>query len=116
LAHGPENSFPSDHTTFILTVGFALITTHAAPTWGKLVSISGALVAWARIYLGLHFPVDMLASALIASFFGSITVLFVRPIHRWLVPVANQNYEKALDGLRLPSRIFPRRARHERCN
>jgi undecaprenyl-diphosphatase len=69
LAHGPENSFPSDHTTFILTVGFALITTHAAPTWGKLVSISGALVARARIYLGLHFPVDMLASALIASLF-----------------------------------------------
>jgi undecaprenyl-diphosphatase len=114
LAHGPENSFPSDHTTFILTVGFALITTRAAPTWGKLVSISGALVAWARIYLGLHFPVDMLASALIASFFGGITVLLVPPIHRWLVPVANQIYEQALDALRLPSRIFPRRARQER--
>lgn len=34
IAHVPENSFPSDHTTFILAVGFALIATRATPQWG----------------------------------------------------------------------------------
>ncbi len=115
VSHVPENSFPSDHATFILTAGFGLIAARAAPTWGKLVAISGALVAWVRIYLGLHFPLDMLASALIGGFFGGVAVLLSPPIHRWITPVANQIYEQILDALRLPSRVFPRRGREERC-
>ena len=109
MAHVPENSFPSDHTTFILTVGFALIATRAAPMWGKAVSVLGVLVAWARIYLGLHFPLDMVASALIACFFGLLAALLVSAVQRWIMPVADRIYEGALDALRLPSRVFPRR-------
>ncbi len=109
MAHVPENSFPSDHTTFILTVGFALVATRAAPTWGKAVSVLGVLVAWARIYLGLHFPLDMLASALIACLSGALAALLVSPAKRWIMPVADRIYEGALDALRLPSRVFPRR-------
>jgi undecaprenyl-diphosphatase len=109
MAHVPENSFPSDHTTFILTVGFALVVTRAARTWGTVVTVLGVLVAWARIYLGLHFPLDMLASALIAGLFGAVAALLVAPVRRWLMPVADRTYEVALDALRLPSRFFPRR-------
>jgi undecaprenyl-diphosphatase len=109
MAHVPENSFPSDHTTFILTVGFALVATRAAPTWGKVVSVLGVLVAWARIYLGLHFPLDMLASALIACLFGVLAALLVSTVRRWIMPVADRIYEGALDALQLPSRVFPRR-------
>ncbi len=109
MAHVPENSFPSDHTTFILTVGFALVVTRAAPTWGKVVSVSGVLVAWARIYLGLHFPLDMLASALIACLFGALAGLMVPAVRLWVMPIADWTYEGALNTLRLPSRVFPRR-------
>ena len=109
MAHVPENSFPSDHTTFILAVGFALVATRAAPTWGKVVSVLGVLVAWARIYLGLHFPLDMVASALIACLFGVLAALLVSAVQRWIMPVAGRIYEEALDVLRLPSRVFPRR-------
>jgi undecaprenyl-diphosphatase len=109
MAHVPENSFPSDHTTFILTVGFALITTRAAPVWGMAVSALGVLVAWARIYLGLHFPLDMVASALIACLFGLLAALLSAAVQRWIMPVADRIYEGALDALRLPSRVFPRR-------
>lgn len=90
MTHAPENSFPSDHATLFLTVGFGLMATRAASTWGKLVSGSDVLVAWARIYLGLHFPVDMLASTLIACLFGGVTVLLVSSVHRWLIPIANR--------------------------
>ncbi len=109
MDHQPENSFPSDHTTFILTVGIALIVTRAAPTWGKVVIVIGALVAWARIYLGLHFPVDILASALIGGLFGIIAALLASPLQRWIMPVVERVYEGALEALRLPARIFPRR-------
>jgi len=108
-AHVPENSFPSDHTTFILTVGFALVATRAAPKWGAGVSILAILVAWARIYLGLHFPLDMLASALIAGLFGAVAALLVATVWRWIMPVADRIYEGALDALGLPPWVFPRR-------
>lgn len=111
MAHVPENSFPSDHTTFVLTVGLALIVSRAAPTWGKIVSAAAALIAWARVYLGLHFPLDMLASALIACLFGGIAAFLEGPARRWVMPIANPIYEGALDALRLPTRAFPRRCR-----
>lgn len=116
MVHGAENSFPSDHTTFILTAGLGLIATRAAPTWGKLVSALGVLVAWARIYLGLHFPIDMVASALLACLFGGIAVLLVPSVNRWLIPIADRTYEGTLDTLRLPARVFPRRNHRERWN
>jgi undecaprenyl-diphosphatase len=109
MPHAPENSFPSDHTTFILTVGIALIATRAAPTWGRLVIVLGALVAWARIYLGLHFPIDILASALIAGLFGMIATFLASPVHNWIMPVVEWLYEGALEILRLPPCVFPRR-------
>ncbi len=109
VAHAPENSFPSDHATFILTVGFALFATRAAPTWGKVVIASGTLVAWARIYLGLHFPVDIIASTLIAALFGIIAALLAPLLQRCIIPVIESVYEGALKALRLPPRVFPRR-------
>lgn len=111
MAHAPENSFPSDHTTFMLTVGLALIATRAAPMWGKVVSALAVLVAWARIYLGLHFPLDMFASALIACLFGGVAMFLQRPLQRRFMPIAGRIYDDALDVLRLPSRAFPRRSR-----
>lgn len=111
LAHVPENSFPSDHTTFFLTTGFALIATRGAPGFGKLVGLLGVLVAWARIYLGLHFPVDMLASASIACLFGAASIVLNPPVRRWIAPTIGQIYEAVLNALRLPQRIFPRGGR-----
>jgi len=111
MAHAPENSFPSDHTTFMLTVGLALIATRAAPMWGKVVSALAMLVAWARIYLGLHFPLDMIASALIACLFGGVAMFLQLPLQRRFMPIAGRIYDDALDVLRLPSRAFPRRSR-----
>ena len=108
LAHAPENSFPSDHTTFMLTVGIGLIATGAAPRWGRVVTIAGVLVAWARIYLGLHFPLDMVASALIAGIFAALSVWLVAPAQRLIVPLANAVYDRALDLMGLPDRVFPR--------
>ena len=78
MAHVPENSFPSDHTTFMLTVGFALIATQAATSRGKVVSGLGVLVAWSRIYLGVHFVFDVLAGAVLGTLIGLSVGLLVR--------------------------------------
>ena len=109
IAHPPENSFPSDHTTFMVTLGLSLIITRAAPAWGKVVILLGLLVAWARIYLGLHFPIDMLTSGAVGASFGGVSAILVPPISRWAMPLAEPIYEGALRLLHLPIRVFPRR-------
>jgi undecaprenyl-diphosphatase len=108
MTHPPENSFPSDHTTFMLTVGLGLIATRAAPAWGKIVIILGLLVAWARIYLGLHFPVDMVASGLVGGCFGCGATSLLPPTKRWVMPLLDPIYEAGLRVLHLPARVFPR--------
>jgi len=47
-AHAVENSFPSDHATFLWSLGFALIATRAARSWGVLVCLSGQSSELAR--------------------------------------------------------------------
>ena len=111
MAHAPENSFPSDHTTFMLTVGIGLIATGGAPRWGRIVTLAGLLVAWARIYLGLHFPLDMLASAIIAGIFAALSVLLIAPARRFVVPLANKVYDRVLDLAHAPDSLFPRATR-----
>lgn len=64
LPHVADSSFPSDHVTLLLSVGLALWTTDsilARRLAGALLAIS-PLAAWARIYLGVHFPFDMLGA------------------------------------------------------
>ncbi|AZS35746.1 hypothetical protein CVS47_00343 [Microbacterium lemovicicum] len=61
-------SYPSGHTAFAaaLMTTMALLVAGAARTW---VTVGGAIIVvitgWSRIYLGVHFPTDMLASLLL---------------------------------------------------
>lgn len=69
LPHVADSSFPSDHVTLLLTAGLALWTTDsilARRLAGVLLAIS-PLVAWARIYLGVHFPLDMVGAFGVAT-------------------------------------------------
>ncbi len=69
LPHVADSSFPSDHVTLLLTVGLALWTTdsiRARRLAGVLLAIS-PLVAWARIYLGVHYPFDMFGALGVAA-------------------------------------------------
>jgi undecaprenyl-diphosphatase len=106
--HVVENSFPSDHGTFMWSLGFGLIATGAARRWGALACLAGLLVAWARIYLGLHFPIDMAASLLVAIAGAALARAVLPASERWLHPVAHGLYEGTLRSLRLPHALFPR--------
>lgn len=69
LPHAPDNGFPSDHA--LLVSAFAAV----GMFWNKWLGIAlwaiAILVAAARVYVGLHHPIDVVASmvcALIAVF------------------------------------------------
>ncbi|HDU4416907.1 TPA: undecaprenyl-diphosphatase [Klebsiella aerogenes] len=63
FSHTADYSFPSDHMTIFVCFALALISAKAVRT-GLLVLGISILVAWSRIYLGVHFPLDMIGAAI----------------------------------------------------
>jgi undecaprenyl-diphosphatase len=108
MSHPPDNSFPSDHATFMWTLGFGLIATRASRRLGGLVTLAGVVVAWARIYLGVHFPVDMIGSFIVAMVSAAIARAFVPVAQRWLLPVIEGCYEATLIRLCLRRSCRPK--------
>lgn len=63
-----SNSFPSGHTAFAVAFAFALYFLVRGTRWGVITAWAGAVlavvVAWSRIYIGVHYPSDVVASFL----------------------------------------------------
>ena len=77
LAHSPSPSFPSSHASVAMALGVVgwLSAPHALG--GALLLAVGVLISWSRLALGLHYPVDVLTGALLA------TVMAWLVVHRW---------------------------------
>ena len=92
LAHIPENSFPSDHTTFTLSIALMLLTFRSTRLIGSIATLLALWCGLARIYGGVHYPFDILGSiavALVAT--GIIAVLRSRlaGLNYWIIGVWN---------------------------
>lgn len=66
IPHAADSSFPSDHMTVFASIGIALFLGREKPL-GTLVLLASLSVAWARIYLGVHFPLDMLGAVAVSG-------------------------------------------------
>ena len=63
LHHAAADSFPSDHGTVIFTFALAFLFWHRV--WsGALLLVIASAIAWSRVYLGVHWPLDMLGGLL----------------------------------------------------
>lgn len=64
LHHAPDSSFPSDHGTIMFTVALVLASARApaARRFGAAMLPLAVAVAWARIFLGIHWPLDMVGA------------------------------------------------------
>lgn len=69
LHHAPDSSFPSDHATSMFSVALALMLSRLreARRFGALLLALGVVVAWARVFLGVHWPLDMVCAFLVST-------------------------------------------------
>jgi membrane-associated phospholipid phosphatase len=67
------DSFPSGHTTSIFALA-TIIALHVNNKWySLLLLVAAVLVGYSRIYMGCHFPADVIAGALL----GTVTAVLV---------------------------------------
>lgn len=76
IQHAADSSFPSDHMTVFAGSGLTLLL-DGATGWGAATLLMGLCVAWARVFLGVHFPLDMAgAVGVAAAAYGVVTPLW----------------------------------------
>jgi undecaprenyl-diphosphatase len=65
VTHDPGQSFPSDHALAAFAIAFA-VGAFLSVRWGALLLAVALLIGFARVYIGVHYPGDIVGSALIA--------------------------------------------------
>ncbi|AIY42771.1 Bacitracin transport permease protein BCRC [Collimonas arenae] len=87
LAHSPDSSFPSDHLTLQWSVAFSFLLQKRLRAIGLAYSLLGLPMAWARIYLGVHYPFDMAGAAIVAALSAGIcysyAAYYINPLFRY---------------------------------
>lgn len=82
IPHSVDASFPSDHTSG--SFGFAAGSWNNASVWVKWsFTLLAILVAIARVYTGVHWPTDVLASVIIGVV-SSKVIWLINPVFRHL--------------------------------
>jgi undecaprenyl-diphosphatase len=87
IEHGVRGSLPSAHATVMFTVGLVFCLRAALRQTGLAILAVALLTGWARVYVGVHFPLEIVAGLLLA---GAIAAVFWGLDHlaqRFVVPL-----------------------------
>lgn len=80
LAHANDPGLPSDHVTVLWSLALAAFGTRRFAVWGLPLLTLGLLVGWSRVYLGIHFPFDVLAAFPVAAVGAGAACLLRKPM------------------------------------
>jgi undecaprenyl-diphosphatase len=62
IAHHPGVSLPSDHATAVFALAFGVgMFLHRG--WGALLTVAALIIGLSRVWVGVHYPGDVLATA-----------------------------------------------------
>jgi undecaprenyl-diphosphatase len=96
LVHAADPSFPSEHATAAFAIATAVALRLRLP--GAVLLALAALLAAGRVFLGLHYPSDVLAGAALGA--GVAGLLWLPPIRSRLHAVADAAGRRAGSALR----------------
>jgi undecaprenyl-diphosphatase len=81
VAHAGGTSFPSDHTTAATAVALGLLVFTGFRKIGALLLLAAILIGFARIFVGIHWPVDI-AGGLLTGMAGTAVVFLAELVRR----------------------------------
>jgi undecaprenyl-diphosphatase len=64
IPHDPGVSLPSDHATAAFTIAFAVFA-FLSRRWGVVLTVAAVVLGAARVWVGVHYPGDIAAGAVI---------------------------------------------------
>ncbi|WP_036217307.1 undecaprenyl-diphosphatase [Marinospirillum minutulum] len=65
VEHAADTSFPSDHTTFIFAIASSYLFSRETLKLGVLLVLLSFLAGLARVFVGVHFPFDIIGAGLV---------------------------------------------------
>ena len=100
VGHAADNGFPSDHATVGFAIAFAVLA--FSRRVGALLVVAAAALALDRIFVGVHYPVDVAVSLLVAFGSALLVVTLGRPYVTRLVLVLSRVTDPVVSALRRP--------------
>lgn len=98
IEHRDSSSMPSNHATFFFAYAATLLIFRAIGL-GLAALLLGLLVAWSRIYLGIHYPGDMLGAA-VTSTAAAFAAVWLMARHGTRVLTATEGlYSRTMAGI-----------------
>ena len=80
IEHDATTSFPSFHATFLFSLALPLFMQRGARGTALAIVLLGLGIAWARIFVGVHYPLDMAGAFITAAIATAIAcAVFKRP-------------------------------------
>jgi undecaprenyl-diphosphatase len=105
IAHPWSNttdaSFPSDHSTVSFAIAFAVVMFD--PVAGAIFLVIAAIIAVGRLFIGAHYPSDVLAGFVIGGLAALVVVRLLQPFVGRVVSWV----ERVTDPLL--ARVYPKR-------
>ncbi len=79
IPHAAGSSFPSDHTTVTTAIGVSLLLLTKFKKTGIAIAAAAVLIGFARVFVGVHYPIDILGGLIV----GTIGSVATWAVMRW---------------------------------
>ena len=95
IDHGARGSLPSAHASVMFTIGLLFCLRASLRKTGLAVVAIAVLTGWARIYVGVHFPLDIAAGLLLAGGIAAAFWTLQQLARRFVLPLIRHDLSGA---------------------
>jgi len=100
IHHAPDNGFPSEHATVAFAIAFGVLV--FLPRLGILLGLFAGMIALDRIFVGVHYPADIVASFLVGLGSALLVGVLGRPYLTWAVRMISRVSDPVMVAVRRP--------------